>query len=63
MSFQKRAKPEQFKEVGLAIVKYDGLSASCSCDWVYLNASRQKVLDDAIDRHLNKRHNGRGIRL
>jgi hypothetical protein len=61
--FQKRIKPSEFKEVGLAVVHYtESGAASCSCGWRH-NMARTKVLEDAIDRHLTKRHGGRGIRL
>lgn len=63
MSFQKRVRPEDFKDVRIARVSYreDG-SAACSCSWVTPPA-RDKVQEDRIDRHLNKRHGGRGFRL
>jgi len=50
------------REVGLAIVKNDGRTCSCSCGWKMMH-SRDKVREDKIDRHLNKQHNGKGIRL
>lgn len=61
--FQKRVKPQQYKSVGLARISYheDG-HVECSCSWSNSH-SRDKVREDAIDRHLAKRHGGRGIRL
>ena len=62
--FQKRARPEDAKPVGMAIIKYaeDG-TAVCSCrGWAFWHR-REKVREDAIDRHLAKRHRGRGIRM
>lgn len=62
--FQKRIKPEQFKQVGLARISYnDQGRAVCSCGWESTGHIRPKVLEDLIDRHLLKRHGGRGIRL
>lgn len=52
--------------VGLARIIYSevevGAAASCSCGWSIYHL-RSKVAEDAIDRHLNKKHGGRGIRL
>ena len=51
------------KEVGLAVIKYESTAvASCSCG-VLIVHQRSKILEDRIDRHLLKRHNGQGIRL
>lgn len=61
--FQKHPKPEEWKDVPLAVITYGGLGAQCSCGWVSRQARRIKVLEDMIDRHLTKRHGGRGIRL
>lgn len=60
--FQKRVKPEHFKNVRLARISYSGMSAVCSCGWT-THHRRATVREDAIDRHLAKRHDGRGIRL
>ncbi len=52
-------------EVGLAVVRPSEESpqfVNCSCGWTY-GHTREKPREDAIDRHINKRHNGRGIRL
>lgn len=59
--FQKplRADPVQ---VGLAVVTYQDTAAVCSCGWV-VRAHREKVREDSIDRHFNRKHNGRGLRL
>jgi hypothetical protein len=59
--FQK-PRGQSVKPVGLAVVKTDGGVASCSCGWEY-GHTRDKVREDAVDRHLDKKHNGRGIRL
>lgn len=51
------------KRVGLAVISYYGGSvAGCSCGANFGHA-RAKVLEDKIDRHINKKHNGRGIRV
>lgn len=61
--FQKRVKPEEFKQVGLArIIYYGDTRVECSCGWSY-GHHRAKVLEDAVDNHFNKRHQGKGIRL
>lgn len=61
--FQKRTSPDDFKKVKLAVITYTDSGASvCSCGWRH-NVARSKVQEDAIDRHLAKRHNGRGIRV
>lgn len=60
--FQKRTKPPKFKNVGLARITYAAGHAECSCGWTF-GHSREKVREDAVDRHLQKRHAGRGIRL
>lgn len=60
--FQKPLSQPGSKSVGLARVSYQGDRAVCSCGWG-AGAARVKILEDKIDRHLAKRHNGRGIRL
>lgn len=64
-----RAKPLRSGEthqVGLAVVSYGEAAgyrtAECSCGWAGWHR-RLKVLDDRIDKHLNTKHGGRGIRL
>lgn len=61
MKHQKKAAPEQWREVRLAVISYTELGVACSCGWTY-GLCRERVLENAIDRHLNKRHHGRGIR-
>lgn len=65
--FQKRqvSDPKKAKDVWLAAITYaeDGQTVACSCGaWVY-NHKREKVREDAIDRHLARKHDGRGVRL
>lgn len=62
MSRERKTKPEDWTEVRLARISYSGASAACSCGWSVSHA-REKVREDSIDRHLDKRHNGRGIRF
>lgn len=71
--FQKPLRPQKMgrarratkpKPVGMAIISYVGPgAAACSCEgWTYRH-QREKVLEDAIDKHLNKKHGGFGIRM
>lgn len=62
--FKKRVEPKDFKVVNLARVSYstNGKSVFCSCGWSFGHI-REKVREDAVDRHFRKRHQGRGIRL
>lgn len=62
--FQKRVRPEDAKPVRIAVATYqeDG-SVACSCGgWTYFHP-RNKIVENAIDRHFAKRHGGQGIRL
>lgn len=56
--------PKAAKPIGLARISYaeDG-SASCSCGGWARWHPRREVLENSIDRHLAKRHGGRGFRL
>lgn len=61
--FQKPLSQPGSREVNMAMINYhenDGVT--CSCGWAYQHR-RAKVVEDAIDRHIDKRHHGRGIRL
>lgn len=50
-------------EVGLARISQDERGAvACSCGWLKIHA-RQKVREDAAERHLNRKHGGMGIWL
>lgn len=60
--FQKPLDSGERKEVGLAVIKYVGDGAYCSCLKAF-KPSRKKVLENRIDHHLNEKHGGRGIRL
>lgn len=64
--FQKPIDPGTRRKVGLAVISYGEVEgrqfAECSCGQPFVQA-REKVREDAIDRHLSKKHNGRGIRV
>lgn len=56
--------PKAARKVSFARISYnsDG-SVTCSCrGWGFYH-KREKVLEDAIDRHIERKHNGRGFRL
>lgn len=59
----RKTDPNEWQDVRLAVVRYDFPRAICSCGWKAKKARRLRVLDDRIDRHLAKRHEGKGIRL
>lgn len=51
------------KKVGLAVIRYEADNAAmCSCGTA-LYHQRAKVCEDKIDRHIEKKHNGRGVRM
>jgi hypothetical protein len=58
--FRKLSQPS--RKGGLARIHYDSGKAACSCGWG-ATALRSKVLEDKIDRHIDRKHNGMGIRL
>ena len=65
--FQKPLKAGKTREVGLAVVSMDTDAygrefATCNCGWIGYHA-RLKVLEDRIDAHVERRHQGRAIRL
>lgn len=61
--FQKPQSTTKTREVGLAVITHYGdTRVECSCGWSY-GHTREKVREDAVDKHLDKRHSGRGIRL
>lgn len=59
--FQKPLRPKKTKEVRMARISYHEDGAVCSCGWVVRHL-REKVVEDSIDRHLAKKHKGRGFR-
>lgn len=60
--FQKPLDDGKRKPVRVAVITTGDGHAQCSCGAVFTQ-SRDKVREDAIDKHLNKKHNGGGIRL
>jgi hypothetical protein len=62
--FQKPLDDGKRVEVRLARISYsdDGRVAACSCGKPFTQR-REKVREDAIDRHLMEKHDGRGFRL
>ena len=58
----KRSKPTEWGNPRMARISYGDGFAACSCGWSKAH-KRAKVLEDAIDRHLAKRHEGRGLRF
>lgn len=61
--FQKPVDDGKRRQVGLGVVKHhdDGISR-CSCGQPFMH-ERIKVRENAIQRHFDKKHNGRGIIL
>lgn len=58
----KGAPPAKWTQPRIARVTYYGHTANCSCGWNFSH-KREKIREDRIDAHLDKRHAGRGIRL
>lgn len=58
--FQKPLDDGQRREVYLPVVSITGPNAKCSCGWA-ASHSRKKILDDKIQTHLDKHHQGRGL--
>jgi hypothetical protein len=58
----KRPKPHEWGKPRIARISYGDGMASCSCGWSKTH-QRSKILEDAIDRHLAKRHEGKGLRF
>ena len=60
--FQKPLSGEP-QPVGIAIVRTSGDTITCSCGGFAKRHARQKVREDAAQRHLNRRHYGQGMWL
>lgn len=60
--FQKPANPTKPAAVGLAIVRTVDERATCSCGQSFAHR-RDKVREDWIDKHINRKHHGTGVRL
>ncbi len=50
------------KPVRMAIVRREDGGITISCGWAKVHP-RVKVLEDAAERHLNKKHGGQGLWL
>lgn len=58
-----RRKTAQCEDVKLVVLTYkDAETIQGSCGWKYRH-KRERVREDAADRHVAKRHDGRAIRL
>lgn len=73
LGFQKPLRPQKGgrakrgakpKGLGMAVITYPHAGmAVCSCGaWAYKHP-REKVLEDAIDKHTARKHGGLGIRM
>lgn len=58
--FQKPIDSGKRTPVSMAIVTQGDGYAKCSCGQPFVQ-HRQKVREDAIQRHLNKKHGGQGL--
>lgn len=62
LGFQKPSHPP-VKSVGLATITDDPRGVvMCSCRWSKIHV-RKKVREEAAEKHLTKKHNGRGVWL
>ncbi len=64
---QRKAAPQTRREVNLARISTESAGtgegrSTCSCGWSFFH-KRPKVREDAVDRHLAKRHDSRGVRF
>ena len=61
--FQKPEKVVGTKKVSVGVVSYQtAQSVRCNCAWTYKH-QRNKVLEDAIDKHIRTKHGGQGFRM
>lgn len=56
----RHAKMAQRREVGMARITSDEALTQCSCGWAKIH-TRRKVRDDAAERHVSRRHEGRAL--
>lgn len=59
---QTKTRPTQWTKPRMALIRETDTGIACNCGWSK-DHQRPKVLDDAADRHLKKRHGGEGIRF
>lgn len=58
-----RKKTAPCEDVKVAVLTYkDAITIQSSCGWSYRH-KREKVREDAADRHVARRHDGKAIRL
>lgn len=50
------------KPVRIAVIQSEGNTIGCSCEWGYAHP-REKVREEAAQRHLDKKHGGQGMWL
>jgi hypothetical protein len=63
VSGNRKNKTAQCEDVRIAVLTYkDAETIQSSCGWKYRH-KREKVREDAADRHVAKRHEGQAIRL
>lgn len=61
--FQKPEKGKGGKPVSIGVVGYTSRqSVLCGCGWTYRH-QREKVLEDAIDKHIRAKHGSQGFRM
>ena len=56
--FQKPVRKTARRQVRVPVLHTDGIYITCSCGWAY-GAERKKVREDAAQRHLDKKHEGK----
>lgn len=61
--FQKPEKEPVRRGFSVGVVAYTSeQSVRCNCRWTYKH-QRNKVLEDAIDKHIRTKHGGQGFRM
>jgi hypothetical protein len=62
--FQKPVDDGKRRKVGMAVVSRDRVTGimRCSCGQPFMH-QREKPRENAIDKHIERKHQGRGIRL
>lgn len=63
--FRPRLSAPQTRDVSLARLTFHegGEGVACSCGWGRGYHPRRRILEDAAQRHLDKRHGGRALWL
>jgi len=60
--FQKPLSPEACSPVKVPVLRTNGETITVNCGWAKQHP-RKKVREDAAQRHLDKKHGGRGMWL